>query len=232
MTGSAIAAFLAVDLLLVLTPGADWAYAITAGLTGRPVLPAVAGLVAGYAGYTALVMAGLAVLLARAPGLLTALTVLGAAYLIWLGGSTLARPSGVPAAAPAPSVRPASVGQAAPRSSRPAASGSPGQAASRSPWRAAARGAGVSGLNPKGLLLFLALLPQFARPGAGWPVTAQIGVLGLLHMSDCAVVYSAVGTLARRLLRSRPAAARLLSRCSGAVMIAVGAALLVERVAR
>ena len=47
MTLTAVAAFLVVDVLLVLTPGADWAYAITAGLADRPVLPAVAGLVTG-----------------------------------------------------------------------------------------------------------------------------------------------------------------------------------------
>src|SRR5215470_9999578 len=96
MTLSVVAAFLAVDVLLVLTPGADWAYAIAAGLGGRTVLPAVAGLVTGYAGYTLLVVAGLAVLVARTPGLLTVLTVLGAVYLLWLGYRVLARP-GVPA---------------------------------------------------------------------------------------------------------------------------------------
>jgi threonine/homoserine/homoserine lactone efflux protein len=209
MTLSVVAAFLAVDVLLVLTPGADWAYAIATGLGGRAVLPAVAGLVTGYAGYTLLVVAGLAVLVARTPGLLTVLTVLGAVYLLWLGYGVLARPS-VPG-------DPAGRDTAA--------------AAARSPWRVFARGAGVSGLNPKGLLLYLALLPQFARPGPGWPVAAQIGLLGVLHMSDCAVVYSAVAVLARLLLGTRVAAARALARVSGAVMIAVGAALLIERLA-
>ncbi|MET7802054.1 hypothetical protein ABZS78_36575, partial [Streptomyces decoyicus] len=41
MDTTTVAAFLAVDLLLVCTPGADWAYAITAGLRDRSVLPAV-----------------------------------------------------------------------------------------------------------------------------------------------------------------------------------------------
>jgi threonine/homoserine/homoserine lactone efflux protein len=209
MTLSVVAAFLAVDVLLVLTPGADWAYAIAAGLGSRTVLPAVAGLVTGYAGYTLLVVAGLAILVARTPGLLTVLTVLGAVYLLWLGYRVLARP-GVPG-------DPAGRDTAA--------------VAARSPWRVFARGAGVSGLNPKGLLLYLALLPQFARPGPGWPVAAQIGLLGVLHMSDCAVVYSAVAVLARLLLGTRAAAARALARVSGAVMIAVGAALLIERLA-
>ena len=210
MTLTAVAAFLAVDVLLVLTPGADWAYAIAAGLGDRPVLPAVAGLVTGYAGYTVLVVAGLAVVIARTPALLTVLTALGAGYLIWLGYSVLARP-GAPG-------DPAGPGTSA--------------VAARSPWRVFARGAGVSGLNPKGLLLYIALLPQFAHPGPGWPIAAQIGLLGVLHMSDCAVVYSAVAVLSRLLLRARAAAARTLTRVSGAVMIAVGAALLIERLAR
>lgn len=39
--------------------------------------------------------------------------------------------------------------------------------------RQAAKGAGISGLNPKVFLLFLALLPQFANPHAPWPVPAH-----------------------------------------------------------
>ena len=44
MAISTLAAFWAVSFLLVLVPGADWAYAIAAGLGDRSVLPAVAGL--------------------------------------------------------------------------------------------------------------------------------------------------------------------------------------------
>jgi threonine/homoserine/homoserine lactone efflux protein len=211
MSAGAIAAFLAVDLLLVLTPGADWAYAIAAGVGGRSVPAAVGGLVAGYAGYTVLVVTGLAVLVARTPGLLTGLTITGAGYLAWLGAGTIARHR---TAAP------------------PTADGAATVPGPQSRWRAAVRGAAVSGLNPKGLLLYLALLPQFVRPGAGWPIAAQIGLLGVLHMSDCAVVYSAVGTLARGLLRGRARAARILALTSGGVMIVVGAALLIERMAQ
>lgn len=217
MTGSAIAAFLAVDLLLVLTPGADWAYAIAASVGGRSVPAAVGGLVAGYAGYTVLVMTGLAVMLARAPGLLTGLTIAGAGYLVWLGAGTLAGHRAlVPSAGGAGS----------------ASGGTASAPGAQSRWRAAARGAAVSGLNPKGLLLYVALLPQFARPSAGWPIEAQIGLLGVLHMSDCALVYSTVGALARGLLRGRAAATRIFALTSGAVMIAVGAALLIERLTR
>ena len=65
------------------------------------------------------------------------------------------------------------------------------------PWaRRAARGAGVSGLNPKALLLFVAVLPQFVDRHSGVPVAAQIAVLGAIHTANCAVAYLGPGTLA------------------------------------
>ncbi|GAA0685602.1 LysE family transporter [Kitasatospora atroaurantiaca] len=204
MDAGTVAAFLAVDLLLVFTPGADWAYAIAAGLRNRSVLPAVAGLVAGYAGYTLLAVAGLVVIVAGSPSLLTALTVLGAAYLMWLGRNVLARPVGLHAST---------------------------DAVAASPWQTMLKGAGISGLNPKALLLYFSLFPQFIDPAAGWPVAAQTGLLGTLHMASCAVVYLAVGVLARTVLRARPSAARAVTRVSGAMMIAIGGFLLVERLA-
>jgi len=197
-----LAAFWAVSFLLVLVPGADWAYAIAAGLRDRSVLPAVAGLLAGYAGLTAVVAAGVAAVIARSPLALTVLTAFGAVYLLWLGITTVIRPP-APAAAT--------------------------DRAERSWVRRAAKGAGVSGLNPKALLLFLALLPQFITRGAAWPFAAQIALLGLVHTANCAVVYTSVGTAARRALRARPAAARAVTRCSGAAMIAIAALLLAER---
>jgi threonine/homoserine/homoserine lactone efflux protein len=195
-------AFWAVSFLLVLVPGADWAYAIAAGLRDESVLPAVAGLLAGYGALTAVVTVGVAALIARSPLVLAVLTTLGAVYLLWLGITTLTVPS-APVA---------------------------GADQSSQPWaRRAAKGAGVSGLNPKALLLFLALLPQFISRGAAWPLAAQIALLGLMHIANCAVVYTGVGTAARRVLRTRPAAARAVTRFAGAAMIAIAALLLVER---
>ncbi|MCQ9136323.1 LysE family translocator, partial [Streptomyces hilarionis] len=134
--------FLAVDLLLVCVPGADWAYVISAGLRGRSVGAAVSGLVSGYALHTALATAGLAVLVAGEPALLTVLTAAGAAYLVWLGWGVLRRP-GTPQAGEAVS-----------------ADGTGGT-------RVFLRGATISGLNPKGLLLYLSVLPQFLATGEG-----------------------------------------------------------------
>jgi len=200
---TAVAAFWAVSFLFVITPGADWAYAIRAGLRHRTVLPAVVGLVGGHLVATVVVAAGVATLIAGTPLVLTALTAGGAVYLVWLGVGTFARPS-------------------APDATDEAAGGS---------WvRQAVKGFGVSGLNPKVVLLFLALLPQFAVSTAAWPVPAQILVLGLVQVASCAVVYTCVGLGARLVLRARPTVARAVSRFSGAAMVGIGTLLLVEHV--
>jgi threonine/homoserine/homoserine lactone efflux protein len=164
MPVSTVAAFWAVSFLFVLTPGADWAYAITAGLQHRTVLPAVGGLLAGHLLMTVVVAAGIGALLARSPGGVAAMTVMGAAYLVWLGGRMATQPS-------------------APQVSAEQTSDS---------WRRqVATGFGVSGLNPKVLQLFLALLPQFVGTDASWPVPAQIVTLGLVHVASCTVIYTA-----------------------------------------
>jgi threonine/homoserine/homoserine lactone efflux protein len=48
-------------------------------------------------------------------------------------------------------------------------------------------------------------------------------------MLTCAVFYLCLGSLARTVLHARPAAARAISRFSGAAMIVIGATLLVDR---
>jgi threonine/homoserine/homoserine lactone efflux protein len=95
--------------------------------------------------------------------------------------------------------------------------------------QAGSKGAGVSGLNPKGLLLFLALLPQFTNPHWSWPLALQLGFLGLIFMLSCGSFYLCVGTFARKALHTRPTVARVITRLSGAAMIVIGTLLLVER---
>lgn len=166
MTLSIFAAFWAVSFLFVITPGVDWAYAISAGMNGRVVLPAVAGLLLGHLLATTIVAAGVGALVARNPIALTGLTAVGAAYLLWLGINMFARPSALQA----------------------------GEAAKSGSWaRWTIKGVCVSGLNPKVFLLFLALLPQFTDKTAAWPIPVQIIALGLVHIFSCGVVYLLVG---------------------------------------
>ncbi|HTT50289.1 MAG TPA: LysE family transporter [Streptosporangiaceae bacterium] len=209
MAASSVIAFWVVAFLLIVVPGPDWAFAISASLRGGSVIAAVAGLAVGYATLTAVVAAGVGALVARTPGILTALTVAGGLYLMWHGARTFARP-----APPA------------------AAAGRPATAASRRATTSRAllvRGIGVSGLNPKGLLVFLAVLPQFATPRGSWPLAAQLGLLGLVFTLTCAAFYLGLGSSARKILRTRPGAAAAVTRFSGAAMTVIGAVLLAER---
>jgi threonine/homoserine/homoserine lactone efflux protein len=195
--------FWLIAALLALTPGADWAYAIAAGLRARSIGPSVVGMLAGYALVITALAVGVGALVVRYPVVLTTITYAGAAYLLWLGVSTLLSRAG--------HVGPAdrSIGEGA---------------VSRF-----LRGAGVSGLNPKGLLLLAALLPQFTTP-TGPPLPVQMLVLGGLHLLDCAVVYSAVAALARRVLRARPRVVTVVTKTAGVAMLLIGASLLVERI--
>lgn len=114
---------------------------------------------------------------------------------------------------------------------RPAALGASTEPMATSRGQIMLKGAGISGLNPKALLLYFSLFPQFIHPADGWPVAAQTGLLSVLHMTACAVVYLSVGVLARTVLKTRPSAARAVTRASGAMMIVIGGILLAERLA-
>jgi threonine/homoserine/homoserine lactone efflux protein len=204
MTFSMFVTFWAVSILFVITPGADWAYAISAGLKHRVVLPAVGGLLSGHLLATLIVAAGVGTLIANHPLALSVLTLTGAGYLLWLGANMLARPS-------------------TPHADASQATDS---------WaRWAFKGLCVSGLNPKVFLLFLALLPQFTDTHASWPLPVQMVALGLVHTVSCGVVYLLVGFGSQVVLRARPAAARWVSRTSGLIMIVIALVLLIEQCA-
>jgi threonine/homoserine/homoserine lactone efflux protein len=220
MAASSVLAFWAVALLLIVVPGPDWAFVLGSGLRGRSAVPAVGGLVLGYGAVTVVVAAGVGTLVARSPVLLTGLIFVGGLYLVWLGARTLTRPK-----APDALTGAGHGGDGQPDAGRANTGGANTGRATL------ARGIGVSALNPKGLLLFVALLPQFASPRWSWPLAAQLGLLGLVFVVNCAVFYLCLGTFARKILHARPAAALALTRFSGAAMIVIGALLLIERLA-
>ncbi|SVK50798.1 putative threonine efflux protein [Acinetobacter baumannii] len=179
MTLALFAAFWAVSILLVITPGMDWAYVISAGIRGR-----------------------VGALLVGNPLALTALTLLGAAYLLWIGFNMLLHPP-VPGA---------------------------GEDQRSDSWlRWAGKGVCVSGLNPKVFLLFLALLPQFTDARAEWSVPMQMLALGAVHLISCGLVYLLVGFGSQSVLRTRPQAAKGVGRISGAAMIVIALGLLAEQ---
>lgn len=198
-----VAGFWAVSMLFVITPGADWAYAISAGLTNRAAVPSVSGLLLGHLVATIIVAIGAGALITSVPHATTTLTMVGAAYLLWLGAAMLRNP--------------------------PKATNQDTDTQTVW-WRWALKGFGVSGLNPKVFLLFLAILPQFTDLEASWPVSVQMGALGLLHVFNCAVIYIFVSVFAKAVLRSRPTVAQMVGRFSGAAMMGIAVFLIVERI--
>lgn len=198
-------AFLVVAAALACTPGVDWAYTIAAGLRQRSFVPAVAGLCGGYVLHTVLLVAGLAAVLAGMPGILGWITLAGAGYLLWLGVGTL-------------------------RSWRGASFSADTDGGSGTQLRTFLQGMGTSGINPKGLLFYVALIPQFVSVDASLPVPVQSGLLGMTFVALAGLVYTAVALLSRTLLQSRPGAARGVTLASGIIMVALGAVLLGEQV--
>ena len=192
-----VVAFWGVSMLFIMSPGADWSYAISAGIHKR-VLPSVTGLLFGHVLATLIVAAGLGLVLAQHPQALMVLSLLGAAYLAWMGWQMFRQPA-------APSA---------------------GEQMNDTHWgRWCWKVFCVSGLNPKVLLLFLALLPQFIRPNQDSSITVQILALGLVHIISCAAVYFAVGFASQAVLSARPKAAWVVGKVSGVMM--VGIALLI-----
>jgi len=211
MAVTSVVAFWAVAALLVAVPGPDWAFVLSSGVRTQTVVPAVSGIVLGYAGITVVVAAGVGALVARSSAALSALTIVGGLYLIWTGVKNIIRES------------------TAGKASDEQQSSDPDPRGGVSSREVLARGMGVSALNPKGLLLFLALLPQFTSARWDWPLTAQLALLGLIFIATCALFYLGLGSFAGKFLHARPAAARIISGLSGVAMVVIGAVLLIDR---
>lgn len=202
MTLSLFAAFWAVSILFIITPGADWAYTISAGIRGRFVIAAVVGLLSGHLIATLIVAIGVGAFVTSEPWIMTLITVAGACYLLWLGITMIKYPSSL-------------------------SSDNESKDGSWLQW--AVKGLFISGFNPKVFLLFLALLPQFTDPQGIWPLSTQMVALGLIHVFSCGIVYLIVGYGSRAVLKTRPRIATLVSQISGTLMIIIAALLLVEQ---
>src|SRR5206468_6147076 len=91
MSAASYAAFIAVSLLVICTPGQDTALTIRNTLLGgrRSGLATAAGVSSGQAIWTLATSAGLAVILVASGPLFLAVRLAGAAYLIYLGVRSL-----------------------------------------------------------------------------------------------------------------------------------------------
>jgi len=191
--------FFGLCLLLALTPGPDNVFVLlqSARYGARAGLCVVLGLCVGLVGHTAAVALGLAALVAASGVAFAVLKYCGAAWLLWLAWHAW-RAQAQPVAA-APPNEPFNEPFNEPCNAPLAAAPLPGA------LRMIGRGVVMNLTNPKVLLFFLALLPQFADPAYG-SIPWQIMQLGLIFMCATWLVFGAIacfsGAFGAVLLRS------------------------------
>lgn len=190
--------FLVVVVVAYAVPGPDLAVILRAAAVDRRcAVRAAAGAQTGLCVHMLLAAAGLSLLLARAPGVLTAMRFAGAAYLVYLGVRAIL-----------------AAGRAAPGDGR--------QGSTRS-WFV--QGLVTNLLNPKAVLFFASILPQFVDPAAALaPQILALGVVDVLvGVALWAVWIVLTGGLAAALADRRRR--RLWDRATGGAFVAVGVAL-------
>jgi threonine/homoserine/homoserine lactone efflux protein len=206
-----LALYFAAALVLAVTPGPGICYVAARTLAGGRAEGVASSFGTGVGGMVHVLAGSLgvsAIVLASAE-LFTALKLIGAAYLIWIGVRTF-------------------------RSARrDASTGLNGGFAAPpiGPRRALREGVLVEALNPKTAAFFLAFVPQFVDPAAGH-VALQFVVLGFVSvalntLADIVVAFAA--SRVREGAAARPALICRLREASGAAMIALGIGLILAK---
>jgi threonine efflux protein len=167
----------------VISPGPNFLFVSSTAMhqSRRAGLAAGLGVAAGSITWSALTLSGLGLMIAHLPELYDVLRLLGAAYLIWLGGKMAWK-----AGAPMPAAATTTAG---------------GWASARKAWL-------VNMTNPKSLAyyasVFAVLVPSRAPL---WVYVAAMGMTSLISCAwYCGVAWLLSGEAARRaFLRARPA---------------------------
>ena len=192
--------FVISGILLNMTPGQDTLY-----IVGRSVsqgqkagILSVMGIVSGAVVHTLFAAFGLSAILATSARAFAVVTLLGAAYLIYLGLQMLL-------------ARQATVGEAA-------------VFEQESSWSIYRAGLLTNLLNPKVALFFMAFLPQFVAPTSDSQVLSFLFLGGLFIFNGtlwCLVLVSIASAMSRR-LRQRQSWSMILKRLTGTVFVGLG----------
>jgi threonine/homoserine/homoserine lactone efflux protein len=200
-----LAAFLLTIYILIVIPGPSVLFTISRGvaLGRRAALATVLGNTSGLVVQLLLVAVGLGALLARSDTVYTVVKLIGAAYLVLLGIRSIRERKQLARALRSGTVAPRSLG------------------------RTIREGFVVGLTNPKGVLIFTAILPQFIDRSQGH-YTLQLLSLGLV----CALVallsdstWALASGTARTWLGRSPERLERLSLGGGISLIALGAGL-------
>ncbi|MCZ8147427.1 MAG: LysE family translocator [Roseomonas sp.] len=206
-----LALYIAAAFLLAVTPGPGIFYVAARTLAGGRAEGVASSFGTGLGGmvHVAAGSLGVSAIVLASAELFTALKLIGAAYLVWIGIRTIqsARQGAGPMLGDRPAAPP--VG----------------------PRRAFREGALVEALNPKTAAFFLAFVPQFLDPAAGH-VALQFMLLGVISvaLNTLADLVVACGAGAiRDGAAARPALIARLRAASGAAMVALGLGLAFAR---
>ena len=204
MTLAGVSLFLTAATVIAVAPGPGLFYVGARALAGgrREGLASSFGTGLGGLVHVAAGAVGLSALVLASAEAFMVLKYAGALYLLWLGAQAL----------------------------RAGAAGAPPEVAATGARRAFREGVLVEAMNPKTAVFFIAFIPQFIDPGA--MVAAQFGGLGLISVALNTAADVVVTFLAARLRRAVAGNPRLIGRLrqgSGAMMVALGASLLLVR---
>ncbi|GAA4918402.1 LysE family translocator [Nesterenkonia rhizosphaerae] len=160
-------AFIAVILLFLIPPGPDMAFMVAVGLEkgSGAAVSAILGIGTGMSLYAAGAVAGIGRLAEEHPLIFDLVKILGAGYLIWLAIGTI-------------------------RSARRTTTTHKSNLTTR-PY---VRGLAISLTNPKIILFFVAVLPQFI--GDAQNTALQLAMLGAVNVLMEVILYGAIGVLA------------------------------------
>jgi len=156
--------FTATVLPLICTPGPDMLFVASQTLSGGASagLRSTAGVCLGYAVHSALAALGVAAIIAASPMLFEALRWLGVTYLIYLAFQLI-------------------------RSAMKAGDLTLLAVPANSKLR---RGFLTAVLNPKGMMIYFAILPQFMQHGGS--IALQALILSAIFIALCAMVYTSL----------------------------------------
>ena len=201
---SDLGAFALASLVLISIPGPSVLFVISRGvvLGRRAALATVIGNCAGVYVQVAAVALGIGVVIQRSAAVYTAIKLVGAAYLVWLGVRTFQRRRSLALALGAP---------VPPRSDR----------------RIVREGFVVGVTNPKAAVFFAAILPQFTEPSLGH-VPLQMLVLGVVFVAIamiCDGAWALAAGTARERLAASPKRLEAIGGAGGVVLVGLGVGL-------
>jgi RhtB (resistance to homoserine/threonine) family protein len=204
MKGMSVAhllAFAGIVLVAAMAPGPDFAIVVRQSVASgaRSGMAAALGVGAGVFVWAVSAAIGVAALLAASAVAFTIVKVVGAAYLLYLGGRALRSAS-----------RRADASEPTARDGR-----------TESVWTSFRQGMITNVFNPKAAAFFVALMPQFVGGDSAYGTTLLLaGIAGAIAVGWFCVLANLVGALRR--VFARPAVRRVIDAVTGTALVGLG----------